>query len=48
MKAMLWSMTHSPTLRYLSMAFFKSLDSIFSVCKLGLGQFQLVNPLTHW
>lgn len=34
--AMLWSIIHSPTPRYFSRAERTSLDSILSVCKLGL------------
>lgn len=36
MMAMLWSIIHSPTPRYFSRAERTSLDSILSVCKLGL------------
>lgn len=36
MMAMLWSIIHSPTPRYFSRAERMSLDSILSVCKLGL------------
>lgn len=36
MMAILWSIIHSPTPRYFSRAERMSLDSILSVCKLGL------------